>query len=53
MIRVPGTLLLIMLAACANLDAGTGAHPVISKPTGRLAELSGCGAWRSGLTAAW
>lgn len=39
MIRVPCTLLLVMLAARAHRDGGTGADFVISKPTGRLAEL--------------
>ena len=39
MIRAPGTLLLMMLAACAHHDAGTGTDIVISKATGHLAEL--------------
>lgn len=39
MTRVPGMLLLMVLAACAHDDAGTGTDIVISKPTGHLAEL--------------
>ena len=39
MIRIPGALLLMAVAACAHHDAGTGTDIVISKPTGHLTEL--------------